>query len=414
MTYPKLTVVSVWICFGLCLFSLRGTLSGGPITVTATSPGPPPLTLTQSGANLASLIEQIVERQGELAVFLGSDFSVTLDYLGAEEALFILVSSDGLRATLEIPEINFSQEFESLSPSGLNDQLQTFLRRDGSAELAAMRKEVNKRSPAGLTDGNPSSTTALIARDVFAALDGTMDGGSEHHQEVLLQVDAASFKSGNISGHRFGARLDYHRAISSRVGLTAFVPLSYTYIQGARTYGFGGGLALPISWSPGQFSRNGGWDTAPGGQWILAPFIATSFRWSEDLAAGGAVVTYGLHSRYPVFQREGWRVEILGQISDFRGIPLKIDGYTLDGVVDQQLIKAGISVNRWLGDAFQARLTLTANHYWQSAAVSKWLSTQALIAWQLTPRSALQLSHAYQTGSRFTQHAGQLTLRFSF
>ncbi|MCC5841337.1 MAG: hypothetical protein JJT96_14565 [Opitutales bacterium] len=389
-------------------------VSGAPITVTATSPGPPPLTLTQRGANLASLIEQIVERQGDLAIFLGTDFTVTLDYLGAEEALFISVSSDGLRATLEIPEINFSQDFESLSPSGLNDQLQTFLRRDGSAELAAMRKEVNKRSPAGLTDGNPSSTTALIARDVFAALGGAVDAGSENRHGFRVHVTGASFKSGNISGHRYGARLDYHRVISPHVGLSAFIPLSYTHIQGARTYGIGGGLALPISLSSRGFGLAGARETSLGGKWILAPFIASSFRWSEDLGAGGAVVTYGLHTRFPVFHREGWRVEILGQISDFRGIPLKVDGYTLDSVVDQQLVKAGISVNRQLGDAFRAHLTVTGNQYWQSAAVSRWLSAETAIAWQMTPRSALQLSHAYHTGSRFTEHTGQLMLRFSF
>ncbi len=364
------------------------------------------------GTNIDGLITQVVERQGQLAVLVGQPFDAQLSYLGVPNSARLNISANGLSATLEIPSANFKKTFTAATPNQLNNQIQNFLRKEGSSELAEMRRYVNTVSPAGITDGNPYSTTALLASEFFdaLALDPNRTFGDEPRQpgEVRLSLisGGGAYNASTFHGWRLSARVQADYRVNRKLSLVAILPFNYLNLEGSQIYGVGGGLGVPIA-ILGNFEERKT-------RLTVAPFVGGMFRWSEDLAGGGAMVSAGANASLTVPLGEHWEPSLIVQISDYRGVPFDVDGYQLDKVVDQQVLKVGGQVVYRITDSLLAEGYAVANRFLQDAAVQNWVTVGAGLKLRLWRQWFIGGGYELDSGADFNANAGRLTLGVRF
>lgn len=240
----------------LCVIVLSAVLSllasalraAEPIRIAIESTAGVPQSFLVGGNNVESVIAQVVERQGELAALAGQPFTANVNYLGVPNSAILSISADGRSATLTIPSANYTQDFSASNPDQLNKDIQKFLKKDGSSQLAEMRRQVNKESPVGITDGNPNSTTAMFAENFFDAL-GLNPGrqfGDEAESARQTRMSWVSvggaFNADEFHGWRVSSRLQVDHRVNRRVSLVAFMPVNYVSLEGSQVYGVGGAL----------------------------------------------------------------------------------------------------------------------------------------------------------------------------
>jgi hypothetical protein len=80
----------------------------------------------------------------------------------------------------------------------LYSRIKDFLRRDGANDWARFLAAMNQRAAAALSDGNPSSTTALLAGMMFNNFGSQMGdkpgGTGQRGNSVSITFDADSFR----------------------------------------------------------------------------------------------------------------------------------------------------------------------------------------------------------------------------
>lgn len=383
-----------------------------PIRMEISSTGGPPLNFLIGGNNLENVITQVVKRQGELAALAGQPFVANLNYLGVPNAVILNVAADGRSANLSIPSAGVTRDFNAANPSALNDQIEDFISKQGSAQLAEMRREINRVSPVGITDGNPNSTTALFAENFFDAL-GLSPGrqfgdATEADRPTRISVIGAAggFSAAEFQGWRYSGRIQVDHRISSKLALVAFAPVNYITIEGAKVYGFGVGVGLP--WAVvGDFDQRAF-------RWTVAPFAGAMFRWSVDLAGGGAALTAGVNTMITQPLGDNWEASLIGQISGYQGVPFDIDGYELDKVVDQQVLKVGAQMVYRFNERWQTETYAIGNRFMQPAAVQNWFTFGVGLQARLGGGWSARVAYVLDTGNNYTGNSGRLQIAWAF
>lgn len=363
------------------------------------------------GNNVSDVVTEVTERQGELSSLTGQAFTASLNYLGVAGSIVIDFSADGRSATLTIPSTGFTQDFSAASESKLNDELQDFLQKDGSAQLAEMRRQVNKESPVGITDGNPNSTTSLLASDFYEAMGLNLarnfpGAQTEAKNGFSFIASGSRFEAGSFNGWSTGGRVEYRHRFNPKLELVTIMPFSYYQIETSEIFGIGGGIGLPVA-IIGKLNKR---ET----RLTLAPFVGGMFRWSEDLAGGGALVSFGVNTTLAVPVDESWMITGLFQISDYRGVPFDVDGYELDNVVDQQIVKVGAQVIYDFNDWLLAELNLTGNRYLRTAAVQDWGSIGTGITVKLGQQWFVRCMYELNKGQDFLANTGSARIGLRF
>lgn len=364
------------------------------------------------GTNVENVIRQVIERQGELAAIAGEPFVAQLNYLGVPDSAILSVSADGKSATLEVPAANFKKNFSATSPDKLNSEVQNFIRKDGSKQLAEMRRQVNKESPVGITDGNPNSTTALTASAFFdaLALNPNRKFGDEVEKtdpwRLSFHGSGGTFNASAFHGWIAGGRLQLDYQVHRKLSIVGIMPFNFVNIGGSQVYGIGGGLGVPIA-VIGNFDERTS-------RWTLAPFVGGMFRWSEDLAGGGALVTAGINSALSFPLGENWEPALIFQISDYRGVPFDIDGYELDKVVDQQVLKLGGQLVYRFEERLLGEIYGVANRFLQDAAVQDWATFGVGLRMRLWKSWSLGGGYELNTGPDYNANGGRITLGYRF
>ncbi|MEL7239771.1 MAG: hypothetical protein AAGK78_13005, partial [Planctomycetota bacterium] len=118
-------------------------------------------TVTVTSNSLFDLADDVINTQDEFAVFDGTNFTASLDYANLEDAIIVTGSAVDESVRVEIPSIGFDQTFDD------PDEAEDFLREDGASTVAAFIQEVNETTLIGVTDGNPTALTALMADESY-------------------------------------------------------------------------------------------------------------------------------------------------------------------------------------------------------------------------------------------------------
>lgn len=313
------------------------------------------------GSSLLDLVDKIINGKDEFAFFAGpgAAYTGTLKYGTVQGAMSFDVNAPRTSATLNIPSIGFSQVFVGANQADLESQLEAFLKKDGATVYSRFLKSMAAQSLVAVTDGNPNATTASAAAQSFMNYGMTFAETREEQQDAAvaatasrvalgIMADVGAFNANGIKGTAYSLPMFARFRLTERVGLNFDLPFSYIDIDGAKVFGAGLSLGLPVKVV--RKTKDSPWF------WQLTPFVGGNASVSKDLLAGGFLANGGLNS---VLAHDFGPVTLsLGNhFSVHEGIPLTIDSYKLDPGVSQQIVKNGLKLDvpigqRWIFDVY--------------------------------------------------------------
>ena len=384
----------------LAICGLQQTvLAEDPIFIFAITGGTPPQELQISGSNITDLITEVTKRQGEFSSFTGEDFTANLSYLGVRNAILFDFSADGKTATVSIPSANYSGTFSAADANKLSDNLEDFMKTEGSQQIAALRQFVNTVSPVGVTDGNPISTTALLSHSWIDALSDHTESRSLsnkdkfHKNLVQFDISQTTYNAASFNGSLSEADLRISRQLNESLGIVMILPFNYQLIEESQVFGAGAGLAIPLTLM--------GKNSDSHFRWKLSPLAGGMFRISEDLASGGGVLSYGLNSIANWKLTDQLSISAITQYNLYQGVPYDIEGYELDHTVDQSLITLGTELSYSSKFKLKSTCHLLGMHYLKDAAIADWVDVGAKLEYPLSNHFRIQASYSRIQGGDF-------------
>ncbi len=396
--------------FLLSLLATSACLRSQPILVDVATNTTPPRTLQAGGKDITHVLTTLVAKEGEFASFKNQPVTAHIDYLGLPRALGVSVTFDGNTATLRIPGTGYVHTFTGATPRQLQNAVADWIKEEGGDELARFRRFVNRRSAAGVTDGNPNATTALLAGSFFNSFGlprspSYLDPAQRTH--VSLQPRARSWHSGRLSGRVLSLDPEVGYRFSERTSLTLLAPMNYADTGGAEIFGVGFAAALSRELVP--FRTENRWQSR------ATAFGGTALRGSQNLAAGGAVFTWG--GAINALRRITGNFRVGGALmgASFHGIPLEFQGFELDKVVAQQIAKAGVVSELDLPFASHRLVAqLTQTRLFKAAAVPDFTTISLAYQWRWRDGSLVQVGYEADRGASYRSDQIRTELRLHF
>ncbi len=331
--------------------------AGDLFNITANSTAGPPISASASGSSVIDLVNNLINAQNQFSAFNGVPFSAGLRYADVANAITFSATGPGTSATLAIPSTGFSRNFNGATRSDVENQIVTFIKKDGAAELAKFYKAMAAQSLVAVSDGNPNSTTAYSAGQSYENYGMTFAETREEKENPKqsagragfgIVADVGTFSANGIKGTTYSLPLYGRFELTDRVGLSLDVPLSYVDLDGGKIFGVGLGLGLPVKVIPR--AKDSPW------YWQLTPFGGASASGSKDLVAGGLIANGGLNSLL-AYDFGPCTLSMGTHFSTFEGVPITIASYTFDPGVNQQILKNGLKLDvpvgrRWVFDVY--------------------------------------------------------------
>ena len=221
-------------------------------TITATSTGGAPAgTVSVGGKSVVDLVDNLINASGSFSGFGASDYTAGLNYAGVANAITFTNNIAGTSARLRIPSTSFERQFTGGNRQQVEQQIEDFLKSEGSAELAKFMKVMAAQSLVTITDGNPNASTARSASEAFQNYGMTFAETREEKNADKptgragfgIIADVGSFDANGIKGTVYSLPMFARFKLTDRVGLDFNMPLNYTEIEGAKAFGLGLGLA---------------------------------------------------------------------------------------------------------------------------------------------------------------------------
>lgn len=327
-----------------------------------------------SGDNLIDLFDNVLGKEDELARFSGEPISAVVDYLGVPNSIQIEVSASGKNAVVSIPLTGLKVNFEGASASDLEKRIETYFRKEGSSEIARFRSEIAKRSKAAISDGNPSASTALLAQIQYRVVLAEQVGADRSLKGLSITSRYSDWNAGALEGEAYFLRLDLGKELGKRSKLLFSAPVEYRRIGSASIYGGSALAGVRFQLNPNS--------SESALHYSIAPFAGVTLRGSEDLAAGGALWTYGstFVAEKAVSTKD--RLAVLFQINGYDGIPIIYEGFELDSFIDQGIVKLGVSYTHGLTERLDFVTSLTRSQFVKAAAVKSFDEVHLGFDWE--------------------------------
>ncbi|HUJ42599.1 MAG TPA: hypothetical protein VLW52_03220 [Opitutaceae bacterium] len=377
-------------------------LAGSPYVIDVTTSGagaPPEIVIAES--NLKHFVNDLIDAQGQYAAIAGFAYAEKTTYLGVGSAFTFTGDAPGTTVTLAVPLIGFSQTFTGPTRDDVQQQIKTFIKQNGSNVWAAFLSAIAKQSPNAVTDGNPNATTGAMANSTFQAEGFTPvdeilpeePGTSPHLSGFGLGFDAGQFTAGGLSGQLVDFAIPVRWKLSDKVGLTLNIPFSYLTLEGAKVYGTGFNLALPIRFE--TMSADKPWN------WRVTPLLGAAARASEDLGSGAALWQVGLSNSVDYRVNPKLIVCMVNQLTDYHSFKVTFGGYSFDPEIKQQILKDGFRVVSPLTQRLIGSIFLLDSRFLKDAAVKQFTTIGASLALRATKKMNVQFGGNYDTGTDF-------------
>ena len=218
----------------------------------------------------------------------------------------------------------------SIPGCGLNRTYQGGNRRQNGEKFARQpdsRACLDDLAPLGQFAGGPGSAQSRTAADDFnAALE---DAGSG----VGLSARFGSFSAGGANSKDVLLPLDYTWRLSARDSLQVDVPVSYTDVDGGRSYSAGAGLRWRHRLTP---------------NWTVQSSVHLGAVGSPELATGAAYWGVGVNSVATFDLPHQLQFTLANGLTYIATIPLSISGYSLDDKVSNVVFRNGVLLSRGL------------------------------------------------------------------
>ncbi len=384
MSLRAVRPVSIFICSLFCVAGLMPCAIAGDLfnINTVTTDGGPPMNLTAGSSSVINLVQSAINADGSFASFANRGYSASLQYAGVANAINFTVNNAGTSATLQIPSTGFSKTFTGTSRSDLNSQITAFLKSDGESEYAKFLKAMNEQSTVAVSDGNPNSSTAMMASQAFDDYAfGPVESRDERaaseaqsvHACIGAVADIGTFSSQGINGTSYSLPISMGFKFSDRVGIGVSVPLNYTEVEGAKIFSAGLTLALPVKIILPGDDQPWSWQLTPSGGAIASA--------SEDMLAGGAIGQGGLSSML-TYDFGKFSLTMGNYFGWFEGIPVTLGGDTFNPDISQQIVKNGLKVSVPIKQHWVVEVYGIHTKFIESAAVDQYVTVGAEVGWR--------------------------------
>lgn len=387
-----------------------------PFTVVVTSDTLP--TLSVGYTKLPDLLNDVLNTRGGFAPYAGTDFSATVSFLGVPEAVLASSNSSGTEVELAIPGINFTRLFTGPDRSGVEKQIQNFFIKDGSIIVGDFLNYIARHSAVAVTDGNPSSSTAIMANQSFIStgftpseeIAGAANAEAGPAQANLsglgIGFNSGRFTANGITGSYNDVAIPFKFRLTDRVSITGALPIEMLDVEGAKVYGAGLNLAVPV--------RIMIMDKDQPMNWRLSPLTGISARGSADLGGGGAIWMAGLNSSVDYRVSPKLIVCVVDQFTTHNGINVEYAGYRFNPNVDQQMLKDGIRLVTPLSAHLTGDFFVIETDFLKAAAVRNFTTFGTSVSYRLTPTRSLTLGANYDTGSDYRSWSVGLSSAWKF
>ena len=323
-----------------------------------------PVQVKAGDSDLINLVQQAIEATGPFQPLENRASTSVLDYGGASNAMRFDINTAGTQAILNIPVIKFQRTFTAANRDGLYNQIKNFLQNEGRDVYKRFLEAMNRQSTVAVSDGNPNSTTALVAKTAF---EDAGFGGEDTITKALdieninfsLLASVGQFSSRDFDGHSYTLPLGYSFKVTDRVQTKLRMPLSYWEVGGAGIYNGSFMVNVPVKVllpSAGPAKDEAGRDWLSPLTWTVTPTLGLAGGGSQDYRAGSVMYVTGLGSMLNYdFGRFG--LTLGNQLSAMKGLSNHVGDYDIGDKVDQRILKNGLKVtvpfdHRWVGEVY--------------------------------------------------------------
>lgn len=390
--------------------------AGDPFVVNAQTTSGTPQSVTASGSSLPDLVSNLIKSEGSFSSLSNQNVSAGLRYGNVNNAILVTRNAAGTSASVSIPSINFTKQFTAANQHDLNKQIEDYARKNGATTYGKFIRSIDQQSDLGIVDGNPLAATALMAGQAYKQFgllpEPFMPG--ERRPDPLDQVatprlafdlGGGSTHSATGNGYFADGAFSFGLRFGDRVGLTLATPFMYREIQGANAFEIGEEVSLPILIVPSQGNRTL--------SWLVTPTAAGGVAGSLDLAAGGTFVGGGVTSSLS-YQLDGFIFTLANHASYFHGVPVSAGRYKLDTALDQEVLKNGVKVTRYFGNALFVDAGVTYTNFLEKAAVKEYWTPTAGVGVRFNERAGLRVGYAGDFGHGFTVNGGSVQFYFNY
>ncbi len=432
--------------------------------------------LIVGGSSVPDLVEDLLDTQGEFAMFDGVDFAASLRYAGVDNAINFTLSDDGNSATLQFLGREGDPLVFTADASGdVEDQIVDFLEKDGSATVADFLREINTRSLVAVTDGNPQATTAQMAAykynrfgkhqdltrlerrimsgeivrpappspgvyqtqqqdgglqsvgDTAGFNEDTGTGQDGRIQGENAPVGAASvqwFEPGSDRGLR--VRFDTQAGISDADGFeTTFVNLAGSLEYRINRY-WGIAASFPISYYDVEGAdvftagahldipiRLIQQDDGRGFTFQIAPGALIAGSGSYELVAGGLFWGVG-GTAMASYEIDDWLFSGAASYTHFDSISLELDEFEFDPALTQDFIRVGGKASYFIGENAYIFGGISYSDFLDDAAVDNYYSPTVGLGVRTGGGFNVRLAYEGDFGDDYEAHKVQLGVQLPF
>jgi len=393
--------VSVALSVAAICFMSRGAQASDFFNLSATGTT---TTVSANGSNVLNLADELIQRDSQFASLSGQAVTGSLRFGTLNHAINFTENAGGTSATLTIPSTGFTRTFTAANSAALDTQIRNFLKTDGANAYADLIKVVDRTSPVAATDGNPLSSTAVIADDPFNRF-GLRPLPPSGSSEFRVESDGGVDRAGGINGNFADLDFSGNWALTANIGLSLGTDLQYLNQGGSTSYTVAEVLALPVVVME-QPHDTFYWEVTPWGFGGLAA--------SYDEAAGTVLVGGGLTSSVG-FRAGDFTFAVADQGSYGTDVGVTVDGYDFHVPVNQWILKNGASVSWRPGNgpiSFDGAGSVT--NFLQDAAVPLYYTGEAGIAYHFSPHWSIRASYVGDFAPHYTVTGGELELLARF
>jgi hypothetical protein len=389
-------------------FANRATADNNFFNVTATGSGG--TTIFVQGSNIIHLTNNLFDLSDGFAPLAGQNVSASLSWGGVPNALLFSENASQSSATLTIPSTGFTKTFTATSESDLQSQIKDFIKSDGDGAYAAFLEQMDEHSTGAALDGNPLASTAIVADSVFDQFGlynelSTEPRNGHNSFEIGGNVESAATSGDGLNGGWGTIDITSAWRFLDNVALAFGTTLDSTEIAGAWSYTIAEDIGLPISILMNQ---------GDGLSWQVTPWYYAALSSSYDQASGSVLMGGGGTSSLAL-HIANFTLTLGDQIGYNGDIPVDVDGYALDTVINQWILKNGVDGNyRIPYTPIFLDLSVAYSDFLRRAAVSDYWSPSGGVGVQFGPASGVRLAYIGDFGPRYNSSGGELSFYVNY
>lgn len=294
--------------------------------------------------------------------------------MAIEQHDVLLVNPQGTRLVISSRLADFTQVLEGANRAELFEAFEQWRETGGIEQLESLLKEVNKLSPAALSDGNPQSATARITHGAYDAFAWEFAPGRRLRLDPNARYGEFSAQppAGTVNGSEWLINLPLYAPITDRASFAATLLGEYTNIEGTEIFGGGANLGLALELVPAE-------ENLPL-SWTATPFVGSYLRGSFHSASGVLLVNGGLANRVEWSGFEDISLYYAGAINYASSVSVRLFGTNFETGLRQFILKNGLGARYEMSNVtLGGGLILTnflnnvaVDHYWTGDLEINW------------------------------------------